>query len=433
METVGVGLVGLGTVGCGVAKILLGDPDGLAKRTGCRLELRRVVDVDLDRERPVAVPRELMSTDLDTICNDPSISAVVQVVGGIEPARSIMRRLLEADKDVVTANKALLATRGHEIFQWARERGRSVAFEASVAGGIPIIRAFQEGLVANRILRIEAIVNGTANYVLTAMTDHRRPYAEALAQAQQLGYAEADPTMDVDGTDSVHKLAILAQLAFGVVVHPDDIACKGIDDLELDDVRYAQELGYTIKLLAVGSCDEQGLEVHVSPTLVRSTRVLAQVRGPFNAVSVHGDALGHALFYGQGAGMMPTASAIVADLVDIALERARITFRSQSLWSADRPRATLKTADQIHSRYYLRFVVDDRPGVLGCIAGVLGAHDISISAVVQHEAEEHHEGGTVPLVIMTHAVVEGDVQRALSEIDLLPYVTRPTVCYRVVE
>ena len=433
METVGVGLVGLGTVGCGVAKILLDDPDRLAERIGCRLELRRVVDIDLDRERPVAVPRELMSTDLGEICNDPQISAAVQVVGGIEPARTIMRRLLEAGKDVVTANKALLATHGDEVFEWGREHGRSIAFEASVGGGIPIIRALQEGLVANRILRIEAIVNGTANYVLTAMGDTGRAYGDALAQAQQLGYAEADPTMDVDGTDSVHKLAILAQLAFGVVVHPDQIACKGIDRLELDDVRYAKELGYTVKLLAVGASDNGALEVHVSPTLVPSTRVLAQVRGAFNAISVVGDALGHALFYGQGAGMMPTASAIVADLVDTALERARITFRSLRMWSQSTPRAVLKTADQVQSRFYLRVVVEDRPGVLGGIAGILGQHQISISAVVQREAEQHHEGGTVPLVIMTHQAVEGHLQRALAEIDGMPYVARPSVCYRVVD
>jgi homoserine dehydrogenase len=361
----------------------------------------------------------VLSDDLTRITRDPEIKAVAHLLGGLEPARTIMLRLLESGKDVVTANKALLAEHGPELFDRARELGRSIAFEASVAGGIPIVANISQCLSANQIESLAAILNGTSNFILTQMEEEDSDYAEAVREAQRLGYAEADPTMDVDGTDTAQKLAILAHLAFGSRVPWSDISRRGIDTLDVADLRYAKELGYRIKLLAVARLEHGGLELHVSPTLVKIGTPLAEVRGAFNAIRVVGDAVGPLFFHGLGAGRMPTASAVVADLIDTVVGRTAITFRTLELWS-QRDAGVVAARDHadFRSRYYLRFQVDDRPGVLSEITGVLGEHGISIASVIQHEPDEPNTA-VVPLVIITHVTSDGATARAVEQITAL--------------
>jgi homoserine dehydrogenase len=343
-----------------------------------------------------------------------------------------MLDLLESGKDVVTSNKALIAEHGPELFDRARSLGRSIAFEAAVAGGIPIIANISQCLAANQVLSLRAILNGTSNFILTQMEERATDYAVALREAQRHGFAEADPTFDVDGTDTAQKLSILTHLAFGARVNWRDIPRRGIDGLDAADMRYAGELGYRIKLLAVSYLHEGGLELHVSPTLVKMGAPLAEVRGAFNAVRVIGDAVGPLMFHGLGAGQMPTASAVVADMIDMVLGRAAITFRNLELWSDQA--SPLRRIDHNDSecRTYLRFMVADRPGVLADIAGLLGKHSISIASVIQHDAERS-EDGFVPLVIMTHKATEGNVQSAVAAIDRLPAVRPVSVRMRVHE
>lgn len=416
MEKTNVALVGLGTVGTGVARLLLDYGDRTARHAGRILWLKKVLVNDLRKPRQIDLPAGLLTDQLDDITGDPVISTVALLVGGLEPARTIMLRLLESGKNVVTANKALLAEHGPELFDRARELGRCIAFEACVAGGIPIITNISQCLVANQITSIQGIVNGTSNYILTQMEERGATYADAVADAQRHGYAEPDPTFDVDGSDAAQKLAILAHLAFGVRVHWRDIPRRGIDTLNAVDIGYARELGYRIKLLAVAQLVPDGLELHVSPTLVRVGRPLAEVRGAYNAVTVEGDAVGRLSFHGLGAGQMPTASAVTADLIDIVVGRAPITFRTLKLWSQDTPLVTPRNFDNVPGRYYLRFDVEDRPGVMAEITGVLGRHQISIASVIQHESQELAPG-IVPLVIMTHTTIDGAVRRAIEEIN----------------
>ena len=431
MKSAKVAIVGLGTIGTGVAQILLEEDGRVGRAAGKPVELARIVDTDLARERDIELPEGLLTDDLSEVTGDNEISTVVQLIGGLEPARSIMLELLESGKDVVTANKALLAEHGPELFDRARELGRSIAFEAAVAGGVPIIAAIGECLAANQIDSIHAILNGTSNFILTQMADQGTDYATSVAEAQRLGYAEADPTMDVDGSDAAQKLAILAHLAFGARPNWKEIPRSGIDTVEVADIRYADELGYSIKLLAVAYRVSEGLELHVSPTLIRHHTPLAEVRGAYNAIRVKGDAVGRVFFQGLGAGRMPTASAVVGDVIDTILGRTAITFRTLGLWSDERetPVATRDPA-KIPGRFYLRFNVEDRPRVLAEIAGILGDHKISISSVIQHETEEDDEG-VVPLVIMTHTATEGAINRAGAVIDELSCVQAGSVRMRV--
>lgn len=432
MKQVKVAIIGFGTIGSGVAKLLLEERERLARQVGRPVELARVVDVDLNRPRNVRLPSGLLTDQFSAVLEDPGIQIAVELVGGLEPARTMVLRLLEAGKDVVTANKALLAEHGPELFEAARKHGRSIAFEASVAGGIPIIAAIAESLTANQIQSIYGILNGTSNFILTQMEEQGTAYAEAVRTAQQLGYAEANPSLDVNGTDAAQKLAILAHLAFGVRVRWQEIPRTGIDTVESADMKYAAELGYTIKLLAVAELVSDGLELHVSPTLVGRRNPLAHVRGAFNAIRVVGDAVGPVFFHGQGAGQMPTASAVTADIISTALGRTGITFRTLRLWSPDRPAVvTLRDPAAISSRYYLRLNVEDRPGVLAEIAGILGAHQVSIASVIQHETEEPGDHPKVPLVIMTHAAPAGQLNEALKQIDRLSCVESGVVCLRV--
>ena len=428
-------LIGCGTVGSGVAKLLLEQPGRLAARAGRPLVLRRVVVRDPGKPRDVALPAGLLTTDLEQVLSDPRVQVVAELAGGVEWARQAVLRLLAAGKDVVTANKALLATHGVEVFDAARRHGRAIAFEASVAGGVPIIAALTQGLAGNQVLSLQGILNGTSNFILTGMSDQGLTYAEALAEAQRLGYAEADPTLDVDGTDAAHKLAILAQIAFGVAVPLSALERRGIEGVEVTDIRFARELGYTIKLLAETWLHEDLLALHVSPVLLRRHAPLAQVRGAYNAIYVVGDAVGDTLFYGRGAGQMPTASAVAADLIDLAIGRTQRAFQTLRLWTGDgidnAAALRLRPSATVRSRFYLRLLVLDQPGVLAEVAGALAGHNISIASVIQHEVPEEAEGERVHLVIMTHGAQTGEFQTACQQLNRLGCVEGPAVYYPV--
>jgi homoserine dehydrogenase len=432
-EPLGIALVGCGTVGGGVARLLLEQPERLAARAGRRLVLRRVVVRHPDKPRAVPLDRALLTTDLGEVLRDPQVHVAAELVGGVEYARTAVLRLLEAGKDVVTANKALLAQHGTEVFETARRHGRAVAFEAAVAGGVPIIAALTQSLAANQITAIQGILNGTSNFILTGMAEHDQSYAEALAEAQARGYAEADPTLDVDGTDAAHKLAILAHIAFGFQVPLPAIERHGIANIDVADIRFARELGYTIKLLAEGWLHEEQLALHVSPVLLRELAPLAQVRGAYNAIAVASDAAGDTLYYGPGAGQMPTASAVTADLIDLAIGRAQRTFHTLRLWSPSAARLTVRDPDTVRSRFYLRLLVDDRPGVLAEVAGVLAQHGISIASVIQHEIADEPEGQRAQLVIMTHTAPSGKFRRASAQLSDLGCVGAPSVHYPVAD
>jgi homoserine dehydrogenase len=425
MEKTKVAIIGLGTVGQGVAKLLLDHGDRTARHAGRTLWLEKAVVRNLKKARHCDLPKGVLTDRVDDVINNQEIKVVASLIGGLEPERTIMLRLLESGKDVVTANKALLAEHGPELFDRARELGRSIAFEASVAGGIPIIANISQCLSANQIKSLHGILNGTTNFILTKMHDEGASYAEVLAEAQRLGYAEADPAFDVNGSDAAQKLAILAHLAFGARVNWKDIPRIGIDKLDVADVRYAQEMGYRIKLLAVADLVDDTLELDVSPALVRVRSPLAEVSGPFNAIRVEGDAVGPLFFHGQGAGQMPTASAVVADIIDTAVGRTAITFRTLELWSNRQASVTAAPSDAAIAKFYLRVMVEDRPGVLAQVTTALGDHNISIASVLQHEPLEAK--GVVPLVIMTHETTEGAAARACAAIDQLKPVRGHTV------
>ncbi len=452
-DTLGIALVGCGTVGGGVAHVLLAHAERVAQRAGRPLALRRVVVRDPAKARDPLIPRDLISTDIAAAIHDPNVHVVVELVGGLGVAKKVVLDALAAGKHVVTANKALLADAGAEVFEAARKAERTVCFEAAVAGGVPVIRALGESLAANQVTAIQAILNGTSNFILTAMAEHGMSYAAALAEAQRLGYAEADPTLDVDGSDAAHKLAILAQISFGVAAKPHEIARQGIDTIDAVDIRFANELGYTIKLLAeawtgghshttngaklsrggaANGASANGsptVALHVAPVLLRHTDLLAQVRGAYNAVLVYGDIVGETLYQGPGAGQMPTASSVVADLIDLGVGRAQRTFATAKLWSREGRGFTVEPPERVRSRFYLRLQVADRPGVLADITRILADEEISISSLVQHEAEEDGAGGPVPLVIVTHYAATGKFRKALARINALPTTAAPAVFF----
>jgi len=430
-DAVSVAVVGLGTVGTGVARVLIEQPERIARRAGRAVRLRHAVVRHLAKPRGVELPAGVITDDVRKVVADKEVQVAVLLVGGIHPAREIMLELLEAGKDIVTANKALLCEHGDELFARARALGRTIAFEAAVAGGIPIIAVVGQCLAANQITSIAAILNGTSNYILTQMIRENWPYRQALARAQELGYAEEDPTLDIDGTDAAQKLVVLAQLAFGVKAPLAGFPRQGIDTLDLSDLKYAAELGYTVKLLAVSRLVAGQLEMHVQPTLVRHHTPLAAVHGAYNAIALVGDVVGETWYSGPGAGQMPTASAVVADLIDTIAGRTRLTFSRLEIWRDPAP-YVLQPREKISSRFYLRFNVQDRPHVLADIADILGRNAISIASVIQHEspespAGENAEKRTVPLVIMTHRTTTGNLQNAERELALLSSITPPHV------
>jgi len=416
MQTVRVGLLGLGQVGLGCYSILTNKAKDLEAQCGVRFEIKKIAVKHLAKKRNVEIPRKLLTTDAWSVVRDPDVDVVVELIGGVKEARLYVKEALRRGKHVVTANKALLAEYGDEIFELACQRKCWIQFEASVGGGIPVIKALREGLVANRIDSIYSIINGTSNYILTRMSENHMDFKEALGEAQAKGYAEADPRLDIEGIDAAHKLAILVRFAFGGRVEFDKIDCEGISRIRSEDIAFAEEFGYRIKLLAIAKRGENGIEARVQPTLLPKEHILASVHGSFNAVLLHGDEVGDVLLYGRGAGSHPTASAVVSDLVDIA-KRGSDRFADVALMMrAIRGALKIKSASSILSRYYLRFHVTDRPGVLSKISKILGDHSISISDCVQ---KIRSEGSVVPLIVLTHAAHETDVRGAIRLIDKL--------------
>lgn len=411
-QSIGIGLAGFGTVGAGVYKNLAANGDLIAQRIGVRFEVRRIAVRSLDKARDVAAPADLFTTDLDALLADESIHVVVELMGGIDIPLAFVRKAIQAGKIVVTGNKALLAEHGQEIFRLAREHKVPVFYEAAVAGGIPIIKVVRESFIGNRFESIHGILNGTSNYILTRMTETGMDFAPALAEAQALGYAEADPALDINGWDAAHKAIILASLAYGFWLDPAQISVSGVDKLTAEDIRFADSLGYRIKLLATIKAGEaNAIEVRVCPTLIPKTHVLASVNGVFNAIAVHGDIAGDALFYGRGAGQDPTSSSVLADLVEaaVSLESPRFCygFTSHDLYGKCQP------VDDAVSKFYLRLNVEDQPGVLAQIAGALSESGIGILSVIQPEGTTE---GPVPLVLMIHDATYGAMQKASAKI-----------------
>ena len=430
METIKIGLLGFGTIGTGVVKTLLQQRSLLRSRVGVEFVLKKIADLDLSTPRDVDIDQSLLTTNADDVLNDPEIQIVIELIGGYEPAKSFILQAIRNGKQIVTANKALLAVHGAEIFETASRYQVDVGFEGSVGGGIPIIRSLREGFVANNFTEIYGILNGTTNYILTEMTEKGENFADVLTRAQALGLAEANPTFDIEGLDATHKIIILTYLAFGKQVRMDQILTEGISKLDATDIKFARELGYTIKLLAIAKQNHQAIEVRVHPTMLHVEHLLAKVDGSFNAIYVVGDIVDSTMFYGRGAGMMPTASAVVGDVVDIARNLLKgISNKIPLLYPGEESaRLTIQAADQFLSRYYLRFTVLDRPGVLSKISGILGDYDISIASVIQKEV---HPVDGVPVVILTYAASERNMRQALAKIDQLEVVTDRTVLIRV--
>lgn len=429
-QTIGICVLGCGVVGSGVVKILREQQEMLRQRAGVDFQIRHVVVRD-PKKHGKAFPGLPFTTDAQAAVDDPKTQIVIELIGGTAAAATLFERALRLGKPVVTANKSLLSARGPELFALARRHETCIAFEASCGGGIPIIDAISRGLIANRIDAIVGIVNGTCNTILTRMTRNGWDYAKSLAEAQRLGFAEADPTLDVSGRDAAQKLAVLASLAFNVRISESDIAVEGIQNFQAIDIQFAKELDYVIKLLAIAERDSHDrLALRVHPTLVHRDDVMAEVSGSFNAISIYGHALGHALFYGRGAGQMPTASAVVADLVNVAIGTTAVAFKHLKIFPDSAAPARILPHDQLHSRYYLRVTAKDQPGVMAQISHALGKHDISLSAILQRESTD---STVVPIVITTHAVQGGAIRRALEEIDQLPSITAPTVCIKIVD
>lgn len=432
MKPVNIGLLGLGTVGCGTVQVLERNGSEIARRAGRGISVVAAAVRDLDRERSCDLNGIRLTDDPVMVVDDPEVDVVVELMGGVEPARNLVLQAIARGKHVVTANKALIALHGNEIFERAQERGVVVAFEAAVAGGIPIIKALREGLAGNRIDWVAGIINGTGNFILTEMRDHGRDFGDVLAEAQRLGYAEADPTFDVEGIDAAHKLCILAAIAFGIPLQFERIHVEGISGITREDVTFAGELGYRIKHLGIARRAEGGFELRVHPTLIPERRLIANVDGVMNAVLVMADAVGPTLYYGAGAGAEATASAVVADLVDVVRAFTadpenrvpHLAFQPGAL--SDLP---ILPMDEVRTSFYLRLRAHDRPGVLADITRVLGAHSISIEAILQREPDP--ERGEATIIILTHQVREGDMQRAIDEIEALSHLSSPVTRIRM--
>lgn len=427
MNTLGIGLLGFGTVGAGVVECLQKNGALLEERIGVRLDVRRIADVDLERDRGVKVDPAILTRDAAAVVTDPAVDIVVELIGGTGIARSLIRKALEIPKPVVTANKALLAEHGDEIFELADRMKTDLGFEASVAGGVPVIRALREGLIANRFSHICGILNGTCNYILTRMDREQMTFDHALKEAQAAGYAEANPGLDIDGIDTAHKAAILASLAYGARVPMSRIHVEGIRGLSKTDIEYARSLGYRVKLLAVIKGDGGLVDIRVHPALVPLDHMLASVMDVFNAVVVDGDMTGQTVYYGRGAGRLPTASAVVSDIADIATKLAA----GKSVPRATPPAVSLRYKDigDTEGRYYIRLALMDKPGTFGQVATTLGQHRISLASVVQKEP--HRAGRSVPVVILTHPAVEKDVEAALTALEQSEVIATKAVRLRI--
>jgi len=428
MRELKVGLVGFGTVGAGVVRLLRSKRKEIARKSGILINLTRIVDKDITTPRGVNVPKKILSRSLSSILEDEDIEVVIELIGGIKEAKALHLEAFKRRKSVVTANKALLATHGSELFARAQGAGVALAFEASCSSGVPVIAALRDGLIANRLTHIWGILNSTSNYILSRMAKEEVEYRQALKAAQEEGYAESRPHLDVAGVDAAHKLTILARLGFGVDFNWGEIFQEGITRVKPRDIDYAAKLGYAVKPLAIGKFTGNSVELRVHPTLVPRTHPLATVDGINNAVWVRGDAVGEVLFYGRGAGQMPAASAVVSDLIDVALGRAQISLKELNIFPGKSRTVPLKSMGEVITRFYLRVTALDEPGVLAQVAGILGKHKISISSVIQQETAR---AGAVPVVIMTHQAREENMQKALKEIDCLKVIKGKSALLRV--
>lgn len=428
MKKINIGIIGFGNIGAGVAKIINSRKSLLVDKIETEILIKKICDKDLTRKRDVAVDKNLLTNDAYEIINDPGIDIVVELMGGINPAKEFILAALKKGKHVVTANKALLAEHGNELFREANERGKNIYFEASVGAGIPIIKSIKEGLVANKFNSIFGIVNGTSNYVLTQMSKENCSFNNALSDAKLKGFAEKDPTFDIQGIDSAHKLVLLTYLTFGKFVNLKDIFIEGISQISAADIAYAKDLGYTIKLLAIAKKEVDELEVRVHPTLLPSEHLLASVDGVFNAIYVSSDLAGDLMFYGPGAGQLPAASAVVSDIVDLVQDIKAGLFRPTLNSKEDSSIKNLRKIEEFENKYYIRITAVDKPGVLAKISGILAKFGISIASVNQKEKVKSH---VVPVVMVTHEVKEKNLRGALKMIDKLTDIKDKSVAIRI--
>jgi len=432
MRKINVGIIGFGTIGSGVYKILQENRDIISKRLGAIIEVVKIADLDITTDRGVKVDSGTLTSDVQEIIKNSEVNIVVELIGGYEPAKSLMLQAIHENKHVVTANKALLAKHGNEIFSMVEDQQVSLGFEAAIGGAIPIIRAIRESFVANQINSIEGIVNGTANYILSKMSDEHCSFDLALKEAQDKGFAEADPTFDIEGIDSGHKIAILSQLAYGTPINFDNITIQGISGISLDDIEFAQEFGYRIKLLAISKFDGASIDIRVHPAMIPQNNPMANVNGVLNAIRVCDDLMEENILIGHGAGSLPTGSAVVADIIEIArdiISGSKLRVPPQSFQNTAIQTIPILNIESINSEYFLRFSVLDNSGVLSRISGILGKHSIGILSVIQKGRCDQGRG--VPLIMMTHLVNEKNIQLALKEIDELEVVCEKSNFIRV--
>ena len=432
MEEIKVGLIGFGTIGAGVAKILKNNQEVIEKRLGASVSLVKIADLDIKTDRGIDIEEGVLTTSVEEVIDNPDIDIVVELVGGYEPARTFLLNAINNKKHVVTANKALLAKHGDELFELIDEKGLALGFEASIGGAIPIIRSIRESFVANRIQILEGIVNGTANYILSKMSDENCDFDVALKEAQEKGFAEADPTFDIEGIDSAHKIAVLTRIAYGTPVKFEDIKVSGITNITSDDIECAKEFGYRIKLLAISKYDGEAIDLRVHPAMIPSSHPMANVNGVLNAIRVCDDLMEENILAGHGAGELPTGSAVVGDIVEIGrniLSNAKNRVPASSFKKAKIQPIPLKDMSKVESEYFLRFNVLDNPGVLSKISGILGDHSISIKSMIQKGRGK--EGKAVSLVMMCHRSCEGNIQKALKIIEQLDVVCGKSNLIRV--
>jgi homoserine dehydrogenase len=431
MRKINIGLLGCGTVGTGVAKLLLENNKLIASRVGADLNLKWVADIDIETDRGIRFPDGVLINDAQKVIADPDIDIIIEMIGGEGAAREFILRAIENGKHIVTANKALLAAHGNELFAAAEQKGVDLAFEASVGGCMPTIKTIRESLVANHIKAMTGILNGTCNYILSKIADEGITFQEALAEAQKQGYAEADPTLDVEGFDTAHKIAIMTALAYGMEINLNDVYIEGISKITPLDIDFAEQFGYRIKLLAISKFENGRVEARVHPTMIPFDNLLASIKGTVNAITISSDAAGDIMLYGHGAGMMPTASAVLSDIVDIARNILSGSVNRVPALSYQRQnirRIEILPMDDLVTHYYFRFFAIDRPGVLSAISGVIGKYGISLQSVHQKGREIN---GSVPIVMLSHSAREADVKRALNEINKLDVVSGEAVLIRI--
>lgn len=431
MKEIKVGILGLGTVGTGIAKIIYDNAELITSRLGATLTLKKAADIDLQTERGVNFDDGVLTDDAFAVVNDPEIDIVLEMIGGETIAKDLILKAIENGKHIVTANKALLASHGNTLFKMAAAKGVSIAFEPSVGGCMPIIKTIRESLVGNRIVSISGILNGTCNYILSKITDEGVAFEDALSEAQAEGFAEADPTLDIEGYDTAHKLAILSSIAYGAEINLNDIYVEGITNITAMDIEFAEQCGYKIKLLAITKFTGDAIDARVHPTMIPFSNPLSNVNGSLNAVTISGDAVGDMMLYGHGAGMMPTASAAISDTIDIARDLMCGTHTRVPMLSFQMDKVKnvpTQPIDEISTYYYIRFSALDQPGVLSTLSGILGDHDISIKSVHQTERKSN---GAVPIFMLTHLAKEAEIQKALSKISSLDIITVPPSLIRI--